>query len=199
VCSTSELPRNSRLPVNFFAIDEYTGCFISSIDVMRVIFISFLENLHCNVQSCPSSEVVCSSETVLNFVCACVIEQSKAAENLKEMLYNAALEDNKKRHFTSAIHAHFREWLFGTVHLHGNQKFLLFSLLVYFFHFFLCPTNWVLVICSIWEHLSNLWLTTSRLRSKGHGLACAHPKSLFISGVCIWSSSLLLLGSQHQR
>jgi hypothetical protein len=29
-------------------------------------------------------------------------------------------------------------------------------LLVYFFHFFLCPTNWVLVICSIWEHLSNL-------------------------------------------
>ncbi len=156
MCSTSELPRNSRLPVNFFAIDEYTGCFISSIDVMRVFFISFLENLHCNVQSCPSSEVVCSSETVLNFVCACVIEQSKAAENLKEMLYNAALEDNKKRHFTSAIHAHFREWLFGTVHLHGNQKFLLFSLLVYFFHFFLCPTNWVLVICSIWEHLSNL-------------------------------------------
>ncbi len=52
----------------------------------------------------------------------CVIEQSKAAENLKEMLYNAALEDNKKRHFTSAIHAHFREWLFGTVHLHGKPK-----------------------------------------------------------------------------
>jgi hypothetical protein len=72
-------------------------------------------------------------------------------------------------------------------------------LLVYFFHFFLCPTNWVLVICSIWEHLSNLWLTRSRLRSKGHGLACAHPKSLFISGVCIWSSSLWLLGSQYQH
>ncbi len=76
----------------------------------------------------------------------CVTEQSKAAENLKEMLYNAALEDNKKRHFTSAIHAHFREWLFGTVHLHGNRKSLLFSLFVYFFHFFLCPTNWVLVM-----------------------------------------------------
>jgi hypothetical protein len=37
------------------------------------------------------------------------------------------------------------------------------------------------------------------LRSKGHRLACAHPKSLFISGVCIWSSSLWLFGSQHQR
>ncbi|CAM6051077.1 unnamed protein product [Sphagnum compactum] len=40
--------------------------------------------------------------------------RSKAAENLKQMLYNAALEDNKKRHFTSAIHAHFREWLFAS-------------------------------------------------------------------------------------
>jgi hypothetical protein len=47
--------------------------------------------------------------------------------------------------------------------------------------------------------LSNLWLTRSRLRSKGHRLAFAHPKSLFISGVCKWSSSLWLLGSQHQR
>lgn len=48
-------------------------------------------------------------------VCMGVIEQSKSAENLKQMLYTAALEDGKKRELTSAINAHFREWLFGTV------------------------------------------------------------------------------------
>jgi hypothetical protein len=46
-----------------------------------------------------------------------VIEQSKSAENLKQMLYTAALEDGKKRELTSAINAHFREWLFGTAPL----------------------------------------------------------------------------------
>jgi TBCC domain-containing protein 1 len=43
-----------------------------------------------------------------------VIEQSKSAENLKQMLYTAALEDGKKRELTSAINAHFREWLFAS-------------------------------------------------------------------------------------
>ncbi|CAM6049575.1 unnamed protein product [Sphagnum compactum] len=38
--------------------------------------------------------------------------RSKSAENLKQMLYTAALEDGKKRELTSAINAHFREWLF---------------------------------------------------------------------------------------
>ncbi|CAM6000826.1 unnamed protein product [Sphagnum balticum] len=38
--------------------------------------------------------------------------RSKSAENLKQMLYTAALEDGKKQELTSAINAHFREWLF---------------------------------------------------------------------------------------
>ncbi|CAM6028454.1 unnamed protein product [Sphagnum balticum] len=40
--------------------------------------------------------------------------RSKSAENLKQMLYTAALEDGKKRELTSAINAHFREWLFAS-------------------------------------------------------------------------------------
>ena len=40
--------------------------------------------------------------------------QCKAAENLRQSLKTAALEDGKKRELMTAIHAHFREWLQGT-------------------------------------------------------------------------------------
>lgn len=40
--------------------------------------------------------------------------QCKAAENLRQSLKTAALEDGKKRELMTAIHAHFREWLLGT-------------------------------------------------------------------------------------
>lgn len=38
----------------------------------------------------------------------------KAAENLRQSLKTAALEDGKKRELMTAIHAHFREWLLAS-------------------------------------------------------------------------------------
>lgn len=38
----------------------------------------------------------------------------KAAENLKQSLKNTPLEEGKKRELISAIHGHFREWLFAS-------------------------------------------------------------------------------------
>ena len=43
--------------------------------------------------------------------------QSKAAENLKQSLKNTPLEEGKKRELISAIHGHFRDWLFGDFQL----------------------------------------------------------------------------------
>jgi hypothetical protein len=40
-------------------------------------------------------------------------EQCKAAESLKQNLKTTMLEDGKKRELISAIHGHFRDWLFG--------------------------------------------------------------------------------------
>lgn len=44
----------------------------------------------------------------------CFVAQCKAAENLRQSLKTAALEDGKKSELMTAIHAHFREWLQGT-------------------------------------------------------------------------------------
>uniref|UniRef100_A0A7I4BU15 TBCC domain-containing protein 1 n=1 Tax=Physcomitrium patens TaxID=3218 RepID=A0A7I4BU15_PHYPA len=41
----------------------------------------------------------------------------KAAEILKQNLRTALLEEGKKRELISAIHGHFRDWLFGTINI----------------------------------------------------------------------------------
>lgn len=51
-------------------------------------------------------------------------EQCKAAENLKQSLKNTPLEEGKKRELISAIHGHFREWLFGILNTNWLYLYL---------------------------------------------------------------------------
>ncbi|XP_024516205.1 TBCC domain-containing protein 1 [Selaginella moellendorffii] len=41
-------------------------------------------------------------------------QRNKAMENLRHLLQNVPLDDNRKRDLSNAIHAHFKEWLYGS-------------------------------------------------------------------------------------
>lgn len=68
-------------------------------------------------------------------------EQCKAAENLKQSLKNTPLEEGKKRELISAIHGHFRDWLFGDF-----QHQLIISLAL---HIWYCAIQMLVLIVNL--------------------------------------------------
>lgn len=42
--------------------------------------------------------------------------QQKSLGELRQLIQEASLEENRKREFSSVLHVHFKDWLHGTLH-----------------------------------------------------------------------------------
>lgn len=59
------------------------------------------------------------SEIILSF------PQQKSWVEIKKLIKEAPLDDNRKREVSSALHVYFRDWLYGNLHIQLSEFSLL--------------------------------------------------------------------------
>lgn len=67
--------------------------------------------------------------------------QAKSLDEVKQMLRESQLEENRKRELSSALHACFKDWLYGNVWLYVECLHKDIEKFVFFFNI-LSPTSW---------------------------------------------------------